>query len=80
MKSQIRPIAISFAVFIFFAMAVVGTFCGLSPGTGVQRALAGAVITYIVISIAGQAVMAIIMESIIDSKIKRIIEKNNDSL
>ena len=79
MKEQFRPIAVSLAVIIFFVMALVGTFCGLSPATGVSRAVAGAVITYAVVTLAGQAVISIIMQSIIDNKIKKIIKKNKDN-
>lgn len=76
MKSTIRPTAIKFSILIFFSMAVVGWFYGLNPSTCASRALAGAVITYIVVSWAGRIVFNIIIESIVDSKLSKLNRKD----
>ena len=57
-------------------MAVVGWFYGLNPSTCASRALAGAVITYIVVSWAGRIVFNIIIESIVDSKLSKLNRKD----
>ena len=76
MKSTIRPTAIKFAILIFFIMAVVGWLYGLNPSTCASRAIAGAIITYIVVSWAGKIVFNIIIESIVDSKLSKINQKD----
>lgn len=76
MKSTIRPTAIKFAILVFFTMAVVGWFCGLNPSKCASRAIAGAVITYIIVSWAGKIVVNIIIESIVDSKLSKLNRKD----
>jgi hypothetical protein len=67
----------SFAVVVFFMMAVVGWFTGLSPATSCTRSVAGAIITYLVISWAAKGVVSIIINEIIVSKVNEANEKDN---
>ena len=73
----IRSSATTFAVMIFFIMSIIGWFCGLSPATCCSRAVGGAIITYIAITIAGKGVLAIIIKSIIESKVNNFKEESN---
>jgi ABC-type uncharacterized transport system permease subunit len=76
MRTHIRSIATSFAVLIFFVMAVVGWFTGLSPATACSRAVIGAVITYITVSWAAKGVINVIINEIIKSKISEANQKD----
>jgi hypothetical protein len=61
---------------VFFVMAFIGWFCDLSPATSCTRSVAGAIITYLVISWAAKGVMSIIINEIIVSKINKANEKD----
>jgi hypothetical protein len=63
---QARPIAISMAVLCFFGLGFVGIFNELSPFTCSLRALIGAVIAYIVMSVVVKIINAIVTSAIID--------------
>jgi hypothetical protein len=54
------------AVLCFFGLSFVGVFNGLSPFTCAQRALIGAVIVYIVTSLAVKILNAVVTSAIID--------------
>jgi hypothetical protein len=75
-QKSIRSIATTFAVLVFFVMAVLGWCCGLSPSTSCTRSVAGAIITYLVISWAAKGVMSIIINEIIVSKINKANQKD----
>jgi len=77
MQSQVRSIAVSFAVFIFFVMSCAGWFMGASPATCTTRAMAGAVITYIVVSIAARIVIRIVIDAIVEKKFIQPMQKDN---
>jgi hypothetical protein len=64
-----------FAVIIFFIMSFVGCLYGHAPATCCSRALAGSIITYVAVTIAGKGVMAIIINSIIESKVNKFKEE-----
>lgn len=64
------------AVMAFFVMASVGIFCGLTPATCCWRAFSGAVFFYIAVTIAGKSVLAIIIDSIAQSKMEKELEDN----
>ena len=78
MQKEVRSIAVSFAVFIFFVMSCAGWFMGVSPGTCAARAIGGAAITYLVISIAARIVMSIIIDSIVENKFIKPAQKENE--
>ena len=62
-----RPVAISAAVIMFFALSFVGLFCGLTPLVCCKRAFIGAVLAYIAISITVSVINAVLIKAIIDS-------------
>ena len=72
MDKSIKSIAVYFAVMIFFVMSFVGWFCGQSPATCCNRALLGAIISYIAVSIAAKAITKIIIRHIIDRKVQQL--------
>lgn len=59
MPFNVRSTALSAAVLAFFVIALVGAVCTQCPFTCCKRALFGAVITYIVVSLSVRAVNAI---------------------
>ena len=76
MNTTIRSTAATLGALIFFVMAIVGSICGHSPAICCNRALIGAVITYIVISIAGKSIMNIIINQIVENKVNRLKPKD----
>ncbi len=74
MFESIRSTSMLFAVVTFFVMAVIGMFSGLTPATCCWRAFSGAVVFYIIVTIAGKSVLSIIISSIVDSKMNKGIE------
>ena len=77
MRKKIRSIAATAAVMIFFLMSIVSWFTGVSPGTASVRACGGAIITYIVFSIAGSIITNIIINEMVENKYRKLAEKDN---
>jgi len=77
MHKEARSIAVSFAVFIFFVMSCAGWFMGVSPGTCAARAIGGAIITYLVVSVAARIVIRIIIDAIVEKKFIKPMQKDN---
>jgi hypothetical protein len=67
MPIHVRPKAISAAVAVFFALSIVGMWMNQSPFTCCKRALIGAALAYIAVSIAINIINAIIKHAIIES-------------
>lgn len=61
----------------FFLMSIVSWFTGVSPATASVRACGGAIITYIVFSIAGSITANIIINEMVENKCRKLIEKDN---
>ena len=76
MFKSVRSTAMILASLAFFVLATVGTFSGLTPATCCWRAFMGAIFFYIAINIAGRSVLAIIISSMVESKM--IIENEDD--
>ena len=76
MQKSIRSIATTFAVLVFFVMAIVGWFSGLAPATCCARSVAGAIITYVIISWAAKGVISIIINEIVVSKLNKANRKD----
>ena len=76
MEQSIRSAAMIFAGTLFFIMALVGWLYGLSPATCCSRAVAGAVIAYIAVMLAGKIVKAIIINSIVEYKVNKVRQKD----
>ena len=77
MVLQTRSIAFSAAVVGFFALSIVGSFGGLSPETCCQRALLGAVVTYVAALFALRAVNMILTQAMIASQTNK--DKTGDN-
>ena len=77
MRKKIRSVAATAAVMIFFLMSIVSWFTGVSPGTASVRACGGAIITYLVFSIAGSIIANIIINEIIENRCRKLAEKDN---
>lgn len=75
--AAIRRIAVSIAVACFFVMAVVGAIKGRSPATCCWRAVCGAVIAYLVVALAGRAVLAIVVEAMVSSRMSDFNENDD---
>ena len=78
MKKQVRSIAVTSAVAVFFVMACIGCFKELAPATCCSRALAGAIIAYIAVSLSARAIVAVIVGEIIESRVNKLIEENKE--
>ena len=79
MPLNVRSIALSAAVFCFFAVGLIGWYTGLIPLTCCKRALAGAGIAYVAVTLAAKAVNAILTSAMIESQLRKLEEKTNDN-
>jgi hypothetical protein len=71
MLLPIRSIAVSTAVFCFFAIGIIGSFGGLSPYPCCKRALLGATVAYLTAGTAAKAINTILIQAMIASQIKK---------
>jgi hypothetical protein len=72
LKKKVRTISATAAVLIFFLMSIVSWATGLNPATASSRALAGAVITYVIFSVAGNLILNMVINEIVKSKYKKV--------
>ena len=79
MPLNVRSIAVSIAVFCFFAVGLIGWCTGLMPLTCCKRALAGAAVVYISVTLVVRAVNAILTDAMIESQLRKLGEKANDN-
>lgn len=79
MPLHVRSIAVKIAVISFFALSLIGWISGLSPFTCCKRALAGALITYIVAALAVKAINAVLISAIITKQVNQQKETDNDN-
>ena len=77
MPLHVRSIAVSIAVICFFGLSLIGWFSGLSPFTCCKRALAGAVLAYIVGAWTIKAINAILISAMITNQMNQQKEKNS---
>ena len=68
-----RRFAVSASVLTFFALAIVGTLCGVSPFVCSIRAVAGAIVVLIVAKIASRLIIGVMVDTIV----KESSEKND---
>jgi len=71
MPLHVRSIAVSIAVICFFGLSIICWVSGLSPFTCCKRALAGAVIVYILSVCAVKAINAIVLNAMIASRMDK---------
>jgi hypothetical protein len=79
MPLNVRSIAVSAAVFSFFAVGLIGWCTGLMPFTCCKRALTGAVVVYIAVTLIVRAVNAILTNAMIESQLRKLKEEANDN-
>ena len=75
MLINVKKASISAAVLCFFVLSLVGWINRLSPYVCSKRALAGAAISYIVMSMAAKAINHILTEAMITSWLSK--QKDN---
>ncbi|MFZ2146820.1 MAG: hypothetical protein WAV28_06335 [Sedimentisphaerales bacterium] len=79
MPLHVRSIAVSIAVICFFGVGIIGWISGVSPFICCKRALAGALLAYIVVAWAVKAVNAILMSAMITNQMNQQKEKDSGS-
>ena len=79
MPLHVRSIAVKIAVIAFFGLSLIGWLSGLSPFTCCKRALAGAIITYILAGLAVKLINAILLSAIITKQVNQQKGKDNDN-
>ena len=68
MKKITRPIAVPAAVMVFFLMAAVGVYSDVAPHAVALKAGIGAVITYVVVSLAVRLFVNVMVDSMVRKK------------
>ena len=66
-----RKVAVTTAAVGFFVLAIVGSFSGVPPFVCGLRALAGAGVLYVLMILAGRAVLTIIVDTIVKAGLKK---------
>ncbi len=66
-----RYISAISAILIFFTMNIVGTFSGTSPALSCSRAIKGALIAYVIMTIACKCVIHVLLSQIAAEKYKK---------
>ncbi len=76
MKKITRPIAVPAAVLVFFLMAAVGVWWDVAPHAVALKATIGAVITYVVVSLAVRLFVNVMVDSMVRKKMNEINQSN----
>ena len=71
MNREIRTIAVQVAVLVLFVLAIVSWCYGCSPGKCAARAVLGAAVMYIMVTIAGHLIVRILLGAIVESKLEK---------
>jgi hypothetical protein len=79
MPLNARLIAMRIAVTFFFTLGLIGSAVGLSHFTACKRALAGALLAYIVAKLAIKAINAILIDAMITKQLDREEELEYDA-
>lgn len=74
-----RHIGIKTAVIFFFIFCVLGLSCGHCPYTCCKRALAAAVITYILAVVVVKIINTVILEAMISKHVEKNINEGNSN-
>jgi hypothetical protein len=75
MLLPIRSIAVSAAVFCFFAIGIIGSVGGLSPYPCCRRAILGATVAYLTAGTAVKAINAILTQAMIASQVNQMTKR-----
>jgi hypothetical protein len=79
MPLDARLIATKIAVTFFFTLGLIGSAVGLTPFTACKRALAGALLAYLVAILAVKAINAILIDAMITKHLEREKEQEYGS-
>jgi len=71
MPLNARLIAVKIAVTFFFTLGLIGSAVGLTPFTACKRAIAGALIAYVVAILAVKTINAILVNAMITKQLER---------
>lgn len=71
MDHEIRKIAVYSAVLVLFVLAAVSWLYGCGQGVCASRALLGAIVIYVMVSLAGRLVMRIIIGAMVESRLEK---------
>lgn len=70
-EKDIKRLAVQMAVVLFFVMAIVGWFSGLTPETITFRALGGALAIYILVLTAGKLMVRVLIRALVNEQMRR---------
>ena len=70
-ETDIKRVAVQLAILLFFVMAIVGWFSGLTPETIASRSIGGAVAIYLLVRFAGTLVARVIMRALVNEQMRR---------
>jgi hypothetical protein len=79
MPLNVRSTAVSFAVLCFFAVSFVGWAAGHQPFTCCKRAIAAALLAYLLATYALKAVNAILFSAIVSKQMNERREQAGDT-
>jgi hypothetical protein len=79
MPLNARLIAVNTAVTFLFALGLIGSAVGLSHFTACKRALAGALLAYIVVRLVVKAINTILLDAMITKQLEREKELEYDA-
>ncbi len=77
MPLNTRKIAVNIAVILFFALSFVGWINGLPPFTCCKRAVGGALLAYLAVTLAVRIINVILMNAIITKQLNK--QRENSS-
>lgn len=78
MEQEIRKAAGYAAVFVCFLLALVSWAYDCGPGVCAGRALTGALVIYVVVSLAGSLVVRILIGAMVESRMEKQHVKGKD--
>ncbi len=79
MPLQTRPAAVKMSVFVFFLVAIIGQYYGISSIYCCKRALLAAVAAYIVTTLFIKAVNFVLLNAMIDKEFDKQKDINSDN-
>ena len=77
MPLNVRKVSVNLAVICFFILSIITSLGGLSPFVCCKRAMAGAVLIYIVSGIAVRLINMILIDAMITGRIESV-QKSKD--
>ena len=78
-KTNIKRVAVQVAVVIFFLMALAGWISGHPIATCASRAFWGAAVFYCIVRFAGQLVVKVLINALVDEQVRQQEEAKQGS-